>query len=671
MIKINKLRSDMGSFLESEKNQKSIYISGNDLDEMLREAAIQLGTPIKDISYEVLQAGKKGFMGFGASQWTILAYIGISKAKTQGVSSFNLFKEAEEEVLRNEDGKFFIRLTDKYLLKVTAPFGLGSRITLEDVLSYFKEKGIKDYNQSEVQEVIEKANGNYYPIGVRSDFNPTDNPFMSVDRSEDNMQAFITISQPGQGGSEVLEEEIKTILKRQGIVEKAYLEKEISDLVDSPIYGEPILVAQGLEPINGQDGSIKYNYKKNRESRFKESLSGQIDFKEIILTQNVRKGDVLAEKIPPTQGEEGFNLDGKILLPKKGEEASFLLGTNVELSEGGDELLASCDGYISFEEKLLNVHNIFIVDGDVGIKTGNIYNNGAVLIKGGVADGYQVIVKGNLEIMGSVGRVRIESDGDVVLHSGINGNHESVIKAKGNVWAKFIENCRVESGKSVYVSDGILHSNLIAEENVICQGKRAKITGGSIIAYREVSSLYLGTIASGEMLIEVGFKPRDLIRFNKLKIWLESLNNELEELNKNIQTFEKNRKNSIIKQSSYDDISFSKEEVSLEDLKNDLELIIKERDLVQSDLLLAEENLNKDQVMGRVSVEKTIYPKVVLKINGLVYESPNEMERVSFVADEGLIKAIPYDPISLGSDQEKPSIEENKDKKTKKSGRIK
>lgn len=666
MVKINKLRSDMGSFLESEKNQKSIYVSGNDLDEILREAAIQLSTPIKDISYEVLQVGRKGFMGFKASQWSVLAYVGVSRSKVQDISSLSLFKEDDKEILINENGKFFLRLRDNYLLKVTAPIGIGSKVTLDEVLSYLREKGISHYDKSLLEEVIEKADGSYHSIGKRSEFNPTDNPIMSVDRSEDNMQAFITISQPGEAGADVTEEEIKTILKRQGIVEKAYLEKEISDLIDNPIYAETILVAQGLEPINGEDGSIKYNYKKNRESRFKESLSGQIDFKEVIFTQNVRKGDVLAEKISPTKGEDGFNLDGKILLPKRGEEASFLLGTNVELSEDGNQLLAACDGYISFEEKLINVHNIFIIDGDVGIKTGNIYNNGSVLIKGGIADGYQVIVKGNLEIMGSIGKVRIESDGDVVLHSGVNGNHESVIKAKGNIWAKFIENCRVESGKSVYVSDGILHSNLIAEENVICQGKRAKITGGSIMAYQEVSSLYLGTIASGEMVIEVGFKPRDLIRFNKLKLWLESLDSEVDGLNKNIQTFEKNKKGFPLKQSSYEDMTFSKEEVSIESLKRDFKLISKERELVHSDLLKAEESLNKDQVKGRVSVEKIIYPKVVLKINGLVYESPNEMERVSFIADDGLVKAIPYEPISLGEVQDKPSINNDKEKKGKK-----
>lgn len=665
MIKISKLRSDMESYLESEKNQKSIYLSGDDLDEMLREAAIQLSIPVKDISYEVLQAGRKGFIGMGSSQWTILAYSEASQRITQDISSLALFKEEEEEVLINKDGQFFLRLTDSYLLKVTPPIGIGLRVSPEEVISSLNEKGLKDYKEFEVQQIIEEADGKYHSIGKRKDFNPAENPIISVERSEDNMEAFVLISQPGVGGSEILEEEIKTILKRQGIVEKSFLLKEISDLIDSPIYNEPVLVAKGLSPVDGEDGFIKYNYKKNRENRYKESLSGQINFKEVISTQNVRKGDVLAEKIPPTIGEEGFNLDNKILLPKRGEEASFLLGTNVELSEDGNRLLAACDGYISFEEKLLNVHNIFIIDGDVGIKTGNIYNNGAVLIKGGIADGYQVIVKGNLEIMGSVGKVRIESEGDIVLHSGINGNHESVVKAKGNVWSKFIENCKVDSGKSVYVSDGILHSTLLAGERVICQGKRAKITGGSIIAYKEVISLYLGAIASGETVVEVGFKPKTLIMFNKLKLWLESLDDEIGELNKSIQTFEKNRKGSSSKPASYEDINFNREEISLNNLKKDLDLISQERELVLVDLLKEEESLNTEQVQGRVSVEKIIYPKVVLKINGLVYESPNEMERVSFVADDGLIKALPYDPLSLGFEEEKPSISEDKEKEKK------
>ncbi|KAL0263985.1 UNVERIFIED_CONTAM: hypothetical protein PYX00_010856 [Menopon gallinae] len=626
---------------EAEKNQKSIYLSGYDLEELLREAAIQLSTPMRKLSYEVLHQGRKGFMNVGASKWNILVYKDESATQLILPSDTNQELGLESEgVVSDENGEFFIRTTNEVFLKVTAPKGNGNAVTLEDVKSALEKKGISVYKQADLEKVLQEATGSYVAIAPREKFDPSQNPIMSIERDAENMLAYLSLTQPGRYGADIMEGDILTMLRRQGICEKAILTRNISDFVDRPLYEEPVLVARGLAPVDGKEGSINYFYKNEKQFKLKETSTGQVNFKETSLIQNVRKGEVLAERIPPTEGIEGYDLEGHYLPAKRGQEAEFIVGNNVEVSEDGSQLLASCDGYIVFKERVLHVENVYVIDGDVGPKTGNVYNNGAVLVKGSVMDGFTVEVMGNLEILGSVGRAKITSGGNVVMHLGVNGNQDAFIKAEGSIWAKFIENSHVSAHANVYVSDGILYSQVSAGESVICQGKRAKIVGGRIIARESVTSVDLGAVGSGETIVEVGFNPEDIQIFSELTEWQETLREEIEELAKNIQTANK--------QFRRQETGPALKQTILPSLKKEYKIISQEQILVNKELNELQVKLDETKANGHINVAHIAHHGVVIKINGIMQELVHEVSRVTFLADEDKIKAIPYDSQEAG-----------------------
>ena len=60
--------------LEEGKKQKYINVSGESLEDALKQASVELGVAIKKIDYEILEPGSKGVFGVGKKPTLILAY---------------------------------------------------------------------------------------------------------------------------------------------------------------------------------------------------------------------------------------------------------------------------------------------------------------------------------------------------------------------------------------------------------------------------------------------------------------------------------------------------------------------------------------------------------------------------------------------------------------------
>ncbi len=106
------------------------------------------------------------------------------------------------------------------------------------------------------------------------------------------------------------------------------------DVVDSiaqnPENIQSVIVAKGKPHQNGRDGEIKYLVDIDKEAKPKMLEDGSVDFKEIDAFTTVKKGDVLAEKVDPTEGTPGLTVTGKNIKGKPGKIANFKFGKNVE-----------------------------------------------------------------------------------------------------------------------------------------------------------------------------------------------------------------------------------------------------------------------------------------------------------------------------------------------------
>jgi len=87
-----------------------------------------------------------------------------------------------------------------------------------------------------------------------------------------------------------------------------------------------------------------------------------------------------------------------------------------------------------------------------------------VTIKGTVADGFSVVAVKDVEILGTIGigsvKEVVSKEGSIYIKGGIAGKNKAVIKAKKDVYTKYISRChcclRRESSCGLIASTAIL-----------------------------------------------------------------------------------------------------------------------------------------------------------------------------------------------------------------------
>jgi uncharacterized protein (DUF342 family) len=625
---------------ELDKTNRSIEANGGTLEEAVREASIQLGIPVKKIVYEVIKKGTGNPLG-GKAAWKIMAYAQQEKNIDVELfdNEFNLGEEGrigQTDLEKNRDGTVCVRRQpDGIFLKAVAPKGLGKKPSLTMAKDLLVKRNITNYDSVLLEKIIKRADSNYVKI-ADYDYNPVNDPVLSVAITDMEMKAFLTIRQPGAGGSDVSADASRGFLNNNRVV-FGIKDDVLANLEDNPEYSEEILVAEGTKQQNGADAKIVFNFKVDHSTVDFKEKNGRIDFKELNLIENVVAGQQLAKKIPPETGQLGHTVTGKTIPTKPGRDVAITIGKNVKLSEDKTTVIAEINGQVIIINGKINVEPIYTVTSDVNLHTGNILFLGTVVIRGNVEDGFTVKAAGNIEIYGNVGKAVLDAEGDIIVHQGILGKNEGRAKAGKNIYAKFIEHARIEADESIFVTDGILHSYVDANKKIICHGRRASIVGGRLRASEEINAKNLGSIAGTETILEVGYDPRSKERLVKIQEKNDLLGKEMEELNRNITTLENlkkvQKKLPDEKQKYYEELTEKKFQVvtEMEGIKKEIEEI--------------KAYLGSLKVKGKISASERVFPGVKICLKDVMDRVRVEQKAVTYVLDARKIRMTKYEPL--------------------------
>jgi uncharacterized protein (DUF342 family) len=269
-----------------------------------------------------------------------------------------------------------------------------------------------------------------------------------------------------------------------------------------------VTVANGIPATEGKAGQIRILFEMEDDKKPAISEDGIINYREVINLNNVRKGQLIAERIPAEEGTDGRSVTGELIPGKKGKEVRFKVGKNVVIDQEQLRMYAAMDGLITKTDKeKINVFPIYEVNGDVDYNIGNIDFVGTVVIRGNVLTGFRIRAAGDIRIVGGVEGAELFADGSIDISAGILGFNKGLVKAKMNVKSSFIQDANVEAGQEVIVSQSIMHSNVRAGKNVICQGSKGLIVGGVIQAGEQVKARVIGNSTSTATILEVGVLP--------------------------------------------------------------------------------------------------------------------------------------------------------------------
>ncbi len=634
MVGMDRLKEYMQRQYSEDQQRTFVHVGGDTLEEALNAAAIELSIPLKRIEYEILEKGTKGVLGVGKRPYSILAY---PAAPEQEPESLELSGDEDLELDglggKQRDGEALVRRTPQgVLLKVTKPEGGGRTVTENDALEVLQRRFDGSYDVATVAKVVKRADGEFVKV-AEMQHDPSNDAMLTVNIVELDMKALLVAMPPGPGGADPEYEAIIGFLKANGVVEGIKTEA-IERFVEKPEYNQPLLVAEGRRPRNGADARIVYEFETDSTRiKLKES-EGRVDFKDLNIVQNVVAGQVVARKIPAEPAEPGVTVTGKVLPAEDGKDAAIQAGKNVKLSEDGRTAMAEINGQVVIAAGKINVEPVYVVNGNVSLKTGNILFLGTVVVKGHVEDGFDVKASGNIEVMGGVGKSNLDAEGDIIVHQGIGAKSEGTVRAGRNVWSKFIENAEVSAGDLVVVSDGIMNSHVVAQRKVICKGKRASIVGGAVRAAEEINAKSLGAVAGTETILEVGYDPTSKERLAALEQERGEYQKKLEELQRNLTTLEnmrrQHKKLTKEKIENYKRLMKSKEQLTAETRR------------VAKEIQEIQEYLGELSTTGRISASATVFPGVKVYIKDAPLAVKNEFKAVSFVAEGDVVKVTKY-----------------------------
>ena len=118
-------------------------------------------------------------------------------------------------------------------------------------------------------------------------------------------------------------EDLLKAIQDEGITSGILMEV-VEQMARETILNTWTTVAKGTEPAVGKDGYIEFHFQTERtKARLKEDASGRVNLRDLNLIQNVKKGDILCELMPPETGTSGMTRLGWASFDRRSASVTF------------------------------------------------------------------------------------------------------------------------------------------------------------------------------------------------------------------------------------------------------------------------------------------------------------------------------------------------------------
>lgn len=334
--------------------------------------------------------------------------------------------------------------------------------------------------------------------------NLAEGTYLRVD--EDEMAAWLYLAPPKEDQT-YTKRELESYLLQHGVI-KGFHSSNLSAMIKKRIYDREILVAKGAEIKPGTDGYFEYLFSPEEHGTPKVREDGSVDYSSMNALQNVHKGDKVAIYHYAVQGVSGYTVRGGEMKAAPVRDLPPMRGKGI--IRENEVYYAQSDGKIEVKDGKIDIQNVHEIMGDVDAIIGKIEFFGDVIINGNVEGGVVIRAGRNIEIHGTTGAATLFAGGDVLLSRGIQGGGK--ISARGNVYAEFIENTRVDAGGLVQ-SNVILNAQVNARDKVVTTGKKGAIIGGYTHALKSIEVITAGNDVELKTVLHCGYEPES---FDKL-----------------------------------------------------------------------------------------------------------------------------------------------------------
>jgi hypothetical protein len=325
---------------------------------------------------------------------------------------------------------------------------------------------------------------------------------------ESRMHAYLDCA-PAQGDGKPLSVElVRAEMKRMGIthgIDEDGLAGAVDGANQTRLEVADIPVAAGTPPVAAKPGAVEYAFEtKPEEYDFRILPDGRIDYRNAKAILTAVENQLLASIRPAIPGTPGTTIMGESIPAENCAAAALLPGNGVRISPDGKEFYAAIAGCIILNGSMLDVVNIYVVNGDVDFSTGNISFNGTVVISGTVLDGFEVKADGDIIVARIVESARLEAGRDVIVKGGVLGRGKGLISAGRDIRIGHAQNARLEAQGAIYIGNYAINSYIATTRNLVMLEKRGAIIGGEVFALRGVDARTIGSESGAKTHIEAG-----------------------------------------------------------------------------------------------------------------------------------------------------------------------
>lgn len=518
-----------------------------------------------------------------------------------------------------------VQTQNGYGLRIFPSKDGGERVKVNEVLEYLAFRDLK-CDIPLLNKALNEEEETVISLGEGTCPKERETYFLRI--SEDNMTATVRFYPPSDTGEMMDEAEFLNDLAYRKIVH-GIQSKTIKEYFSNRKFCTDFIVALGTAPRQGTDARIEYNF--NTDLRAKPTLNedGSVDFFHLNTINHCKEQDVLAKLIPEDIGDYGETILGNKIKPRDVQKVRLRGNQNTRLSEDMTILYAAVNGHVVLVEDQVFVSNVFQAE-NVDNSTGNIEYEGSVEIHGNVSSNFSVKAQGNIVVNGVVEGAYLEAGGDIVIARGINGMTKGVLKAGGNIVAKFIENASVTA--SGFVStESILHSTVCAGDEVMVEGKKGFIVGGNVSATNMIKVKTLGSPMGATTLVEVGADPTIKLKYQENQKNILEAEKVLKSLEPIITTYALKRKKGMTLQQ--DQVKYLRSILQLREIKQqELEKLTSEKVEIESLLNM--------QSQASVLVTGEVFPGTKIAITDVSMVVQSNLQYCKFIKMNGDVKMV-------------------------------
>lgn len=539
---------------------------------------------------------------------------------TRGNSSDNKMNDGFFELEYRENGVYLI---------VSPPVGKGRMVEVKEVLDRLNLKKVMNVKKDVVEQACINADRVPRCIADKQDEVKVD-AAVTVTISQDKMKASIALSPP-DGGRTVNVQDVMDELSKNGVC-FGIKEDNLENIVKYPVYNETVIIAEGTQPVNGQNGKLQFFFDINKERKPTILEDGRVDFRDLNLIESVEKGKVLCSLIPPLPGVPGKTVLGEDVPAIDGKPAKLPKGKNVEISEDEQSLIASISGQVNYIDGKINVFATYEVQANVDNSTGNINFIGNVIIRGNVLSGFVVEAGGSVEVLGVVEAASIIADGDIILRRGMQGTGKGLLVSGGDIIAKYIENSTIEA-KGDIKAEAIMHSNVKCGNKLELTGKKGLLVGGISRVGKEISAKVIGSYMATLTEVEVGLDPTLKTRYKQLRDEIMAMEEDVKKADQAIAILKK--------MESTGNLSPEKREMMAKSVRTKVYFSNRINEL-KAEIMNIEQKL-QEEAHGKVKVYDYIYPGTRVTIGTCMMYVKENLQYCTLYRDGADIKIGPID----------------------------